>query len=50
MKEEIVRMGAVPPSQTSLTLLEQAAKNEKDAWERLVELYTPLIYCRCRRR
>ena len=34
--------------ETSLTLLEKAKLNESSAWERLVDLYAPYIYGRCR--
>src|SRR4051794_28869712 len=34
---------------TSPTLLQRAQSNEVGAWERLVELYAPLVYHWCRR-
>jgi RNA polymerase sigma-70 factor (ECF subfamily) len=34
---------------TSLSLLERARQNEPSAWEKMVELYTPLVYVWCRR-
>ena len=33
---------------TSLTMLQRAKRNEAEAWQRLVGLYTPLVYLRCR--
>lgn len=35
--------------QTSLTLLHRLKENENEAWERLVELYAPMIYGRFRK-
>jgi RNA polymerase sigma-70 factor (ECF subfamily) len=35
-------------SLTSLSLLDRARTNEPDAWEKLVELYSPLVYHWCR--
>lgn len=35
-------------SATSLTLLERVKSRDQDAWQRLVNLYTPLIYSWCR--
>jgi RNA polymerase sigma-70 factor (ECF subfamily) len=35
-------------SVTSLTLLERLKKNEHPAWERFVEIYSPLVYRLCR--
>lgn len=37
------------PNLTSTSLLERARGQDKQAWERLVELYTPLVYSWCRR-
>jgi len=34
---------------TSTSLLERARGQDKQAWERLVDLYTPLVYAWCRR-
>jgi RNA polymerase sigma-70 factor (ECF subfamily) len=34
---------------TSLTLLQRLRSNEPDAWRRLVQLYTPLVYHWCNR-
>ena len=34
---------------TSLTLLQRVRANDADAWQRLVELYTPLVYYWCGR-
>ena len=34
---------------TSLTLLERAKRNEATAWDRLVFLYAPVVYLRCRK-
>lgn len=36
-------------SATSLSLLNRARRKESGAWDRLVSLYTPLVYCWCRR-
>jgi len=36
------------PSTTSLSLLARAQARQADAWERLVELYGPLVYHWCR--
>lgn len=36
-------------SQTSLTLLERARRQEVGAWERMVCVYTPLVYTWCRK-
>ena len=36
-------------SSTSLSLLERAKANDETAWERLRDLYAPLVYCWCRR-
>src|SRR4051812_43254364 len=44
------REGGPPPSSaTSRSLLAQVQANEPDAWERLVNLYAPLVlhWCRC---
>jgi len=38
-----------PFSETSLTLLDQVRNNHADAWERLVDLYAPLVRYWCRR-
>ena len=45
MKEEFV---SARKGSTSITLLERARQNDSDAWAKLVELYAPLIYMRCR--
>jgi RNA polymerase sigma-70 factor (ECF subfamily) len=37
------------PSETSLSLLARVRLNQPDAWERLVDLYAPLVYHWCRR-
>ena len=50
MKDKSVFSGGNMPTSTSLTLLESVKHNDKDAWHRLVELYAPMIYSRCRRR
>jgi RNA polymerase sigma-70 factor (ECF subfamily) len=39
---------SVPPDKTSATLLERARSQSPEAWERLVELYGPLVYRWCR--
>lgn len=39
----------VEPSQTSPSLLARVRQSDADAWERLCELYTPLVYGWCRR-
>lgn len=36
-------------SETSLTLLERVRNNQADAWDRLVDLYAPLVRYWCRR-
>jgi RNA polymerase sigma-70 factor (ECF subfamily) len=36
-------------SATSLSLLDRVRLNQPDAWERLVDLYAPLVYHWCRR-
>ena len=38
-----------PPSETSLSLLDRAHRNEPQSWQRLVELYSPLVFFWCRR-
>jgi RNA polymerase sigma-70 factor, ECF subfamily len=38
-----------PADPTSPTLLEKAQRNDSEAWERLVGLYTPLVYYWCKR-
>jgi RNA polymerase sigma-70 factor (ECF subfamily) len=38
-----------PSPATSLTLLQRVQAHQPDAWERLVDLYTPLVYHWCRR-
>jgi len=38
-----------PADLTSLTLLEKAQRNDSEAWERLVGLYTPLVFYWCKR-
>ncbi|MEM7456599.1 MAG: sigma-70 family RNA polymerase sigma factor [Planctomycetota bacterium] len=48
MTEDNVRNSRDSDS-TSLSLLQRVRKNEKEAWESLVQLYAPLIYARCRR-
>jgi len=37
------------PNSTSLSLLERVKIQDPDAWERLVQLYSPLVYLWCRR-
>jgi RNA polymerase sigma-70 factor (ECF subfamily) len=37
------------PTNTSLTLLGRVKQNESDAWNRLVDLYGPMVYFRCHR-
>ena len=39
---------SVEKDSTSLTLLEQATDNDSKAWQKLVDLYAPLVYMRCR--
>jgi RNA polymerase sigma-70 factor, ECF subfamily len=48
VKGSRVNSGGGPVNVTSLTLLEKARQNDTDAWERLVTLYTPLVYHWCR--
>jgi RNA polymerase sigma-70 factor, ECF subfamily len=36
-------------SETSLGLLERARQRAPGAWDQMVSLYTPLVYCTCRR-
>jgi RNA polymerase sigma-70 factor, ECF subfamily len=38
-----------PPSSTSLSLLQRVKEQDSDAWDRLVDLYGPLIFLWCRR-
>lgn len=47
MTEENVTEGG-KQSQTSLSLLECAKRDESVAWQLLVDLYAPVIYARCR--
>jgi RNA polymerase sigma-70 factor (ECF subfamily) len=37
------------PSETSPSLLDRAHRNEPQSWQRLVELYSPLVFFWCRR-
>jgi RNA polymerase sigma-70 factor, ECF subfamily len=48
MKDEGVNPHEGNPGQTSLTLLEKVRAQEQEAWDRLVELYTPLVWHWCR--
>src|SRR4051812_6626509 len=41
--------GVDGPALTSLTLLEGVKDHDKDAWQRLVSLYSPLLRYWCRR-
>ncbi|MEM7453642.1 MAG: sigma-70 family RNA polymerase sigma factor [Planctomycetota bacterium] len=47
MTEEFVSAG---DGSTSLSLLQRARQNDSAAWDKLVELYAPIIYMRCRNR
>ena len=42
-------MKRAEPSRTSLTLLDAARQNDQQAWQRLCEIYSPLIYTWIRR-
>jgi RNA polymerase sigma-70 factor (ECF subfamily) len=42
------REHASQPSNTSTSLLERAKSRDADAWNRLIELYGPLVYWQCR--
>src|SRR5262249_58593187 len=48
-RDPIEREGGPPSSATSRSLLARVQANESDAWERLVNLYAPLVlhWCRC---
>src|SRR5262245_6177723 len=48
-RETIDSEGGPPSSATSRSLLARVQANESDAWERLVNLYAPLVlhWCRC---
>ncbi|MDB5312819.1 MAG: sigE 9 [Gemmataceae bacterium] len=48
MKEPSVNPYGVSTARTSLTLLDKARRNDKDAWDQLVSLYTPLVYHWCK--
>ena len=48
MKDASVNSTEVSAARTSLTLLEKVRQNDRIAWERLVGLYTPLVYHWCR--
>ena len=48
MKEDRVNPSEGNPGQTSLTLLEKVRAQEKEAWKRLWELYTPLVWHWCK--
>lgn len=37
-------------SETSISLLQRAQRNDADAWAQFVELYGPMVYTICRRR
>jgi RNA polymerase sigma-70 factor (ECF subfamily) len=39
-----------PPSATSATLLERARQGDRQSWQRLMDLYRPLVLWWCRRR
>ena len=41
--------GATPERATSLSLLQRVRANDRAAWQRLVQLYTPLVYYWCNR-
>lgn len=41
--------GASPERATSLSLLQRVRGNDRAAWQRLVQLYTPLVYYWCNR-
>jgi RNA polymerase sigma-70 factor (ECF subfamily) len=49
MKDSGVKPSGTSTSRTSLTLLEKVRQNDRAAWERLVSLYTPLVYYWCNR-
>ena len=40
--------GSAEPGSTSSSLLERLKARDPEAWRRLIELYTPLIYGWCR--
>ena len=42
------RASSDTPGTTSVTLLKRAMRGEEAAWRRLVGIYSPLIYARCR--
>jgi RNA polymerase sigma-70 factor, ECF subfamily len=44
-----VNIGGSAVSATSVSLLARARQNDREAWQRLVYLYSPLIYSWCRR-
>jgi len=48
MKDRGVNSNGGAETQTSLTLLDRVRRKDKEAWERLVSLYTPLVYYWCR--
>jgi RNA polymerase sigma-70 factor (ECF subfamily) len=47
--QETPQVAGGPHRDTSLTLLQRLRANEPDAWPRMVQLYTPLIYQWCAR-
>src|SRR5580765_1041873 len=47
MKDFGVKPIEEPLDHTSLTLLDRVRRKDKEAWERLVSLYTPLVYHWC---
>lgn len=50
MKDDFVISGSGLPDSTSSSLLARLRGQDKDAWNRLVELYGPLVYTWCRQR
>ncbi|HYV38503.1 MAG TPA: sigma-70 family RNA polymerase sigma factor [Gemmataceae bacterium] len=48
MKDVDVNASEGGQPKTSLTLLDQVRKRDKDAWDRLVSLYAPLVYHWCK--
>ncbi len=47
--QETPQVAGGPHRDTSLTLLQRLRGNEADAWPRMIQLYTPLIYRWCAR-
>jgi RNA polymerase sigma-70 factor, ECF subfamily len=45
----LVSISVETPNSTSLTLIDRIKVHDKDAWERLVALYTPFLHYWCRR-